>query len=195
MKDGCHTGCTSNVFFFSSRRRHTRLQGDWSSDVCSSDLRPAEPVVRLRDGGRGGGRGVRARGRAPERLRVPVVVRDLPQAGVHPIRPPEAGHPAVPDLARGLHVRVSERQVDANLRLEGEGRAVRAGGPAGAPQHVSRTAGPGENVAPHSTRLNKKATSVTLKSPQMGNAGPPTGSGPPPETPPLHVIPPIAGRR
>src|ERR1022692_728249 len=27
------------VFVFSSRRRHTRLQGDWSSDVCSSDLR------------------------------------------------------------------------------------------------------------------------------------------------------------
>src|SRR5256885_6056985 len=26
------------VFFFSSRRRHTRLQGDWSSDMCSSDL-------------------------------------------------------------------------------------------------------------------------------------------------------------
>src|SRR5688500_20341617 len=25
-------------FFFSSRRRHTSLQGDWSSDVCSSDL-------------------------------------------------------------------------------------------------------------------------------------------------------------
>src|SRR5256885_7103835 len=28
----------SFFFFFSSRRRHTRLQGDWSSDVCSSDL-------------------------------------------------------------------------------------------------------------------------------------------------------------
>src|SRR5256885_13874094 len=27
-----------HVFFFSSRRRHTILQGDWSSDVCSSDL-------------------------------------------------------------------------------------------------------------------------------------------------------------
>src|ERR1039457_5167766 len=26
------------LIFFSSRRRHTRLQGDWSSDVCSSDL-------------------------------------------------------------------------------------------------------------------------------------------------------------
>src|SRR3712207_6718037 len=27
-------------FFFSSRRRHTRYWRDWSSDVCSSDLRP-----------------------------------------------------------------------------------------------------------------------------------------------------------
>src|SRR2546430_5119455 len=26
------------VFFFSSRRRHTRFDCDWSSDVCSSDL-------------------------------------------------------------------------------------------------------------------------------------------------------------
>src|SRR5436189_4863182 len=29
-------------FFFSSRRRHTRYIGDWSSDVCSSDL--VDPV-------------------------------------------------------------------------------------------------------------------------------------------------------
>src|SRR5207237_6837665 len=29
------------VFFFSSRRRHTRFKCDWSSDVCSSDLRIA----------------------------------------------------------------------------------------------------------------------------------------------------------
>src|SRR4051794_41267694 len=28
----------SSAFFFSSRRRHTRWTGDWSSDVCSSDL-------------------------------------------------------------------------------------------------------------------------------------------------------------
>src|SRR3990167_10086038 len=28
-------------FFFSSRRRHTRFDCDWSSDVCSSDLKPA----------------------------------------------------------------------------------------------------------------------------------------------------------
>src|SRR4051812_33108048 len=49
------------VFFFSSRRRHTRLTCDWSSDVCSSDLgqvvaieaigllrkMPAEAVMRM----------------------------------------------------------------------------------------------------------------------------------------------------
>src|SRR5690606_30883158 len=27
------------IFFFSSRRRHTRFSRDWSSDVCSSDLK------------------------------------------------------------------------------------------------------------------------------------------------------------
>src|SRR6266850_3185218 len=36
-------------FFFSSRRRHTRLQGDWSSDVCSSDL-PDQSGIRSADG-------------------------------------------------------------------------------------------------------------------------------------------------
>src|SRR2546430_12379067 len=38
-------------FFFSSRRRHTRFDCDWSSDVCSSDLRyshlSAPPTVRV----------------------------------------------------------------------------------------------------------------------------------------------------
>src|SRR6266481_1791248 len=32
-----------DAFFFSSRRRHTRWNCDWSSDVCSSDLRPPLP--------------------------------------------------------------------------------------------------------------------------------------------------------
>src|SRR6266852_9427194 len=32
-------------FFFSSRRRHTRCYRDWSSDVCSSDLRGAPVAV------------------------------------------------------------------------------------------------------------------------------------------------------
>src|SRR2546430_9434240 len=30
--------CMQVLFFFSSRRRHTRFDCDWSSDVCSSDL-------------------------------------------------------------------------------------------------------------------------------------------------------------
>src|SRR5688572_33036299 len=48
------------LFFFSSRRRHTRFDCDWSSDVCSSDLAVFvlqgrggvardRPVVRPRD--------------------------------------------------------------------------------------------------------------------------------------------------
>src|SRR5256885_845815 len=35
------------AFFFSSRRRHTRLQGDWSSDVCSSDLLGDDLFLRV----------------------------------------------------------------------------------------------------------------------------------------------------
>src|SRR2546422_1270680 len=31
-----------SIFFFSSRRRHTRCSRDWSSDVCSSDLAAPE---------------------------------------------------------------------------------------------------------------------------------------------------------
>src|SRR5256885_2686841 len=37
-------------FFFSSRRRHTRLQGDWSSDVCSSDLKIEKRIQIKRHG-------------------------------------------------------------------------------------------------------------------------------------------------
>src|SRR5260370_25252430 len=41
------------VFFFSSRRRHTRFKCDWSSDVCSSDLPPTvSPLLCKTVGGR-----------------------------------------------------------------------------------------------------------------------------------------------
>src|SRR3989442_5498890 len=45
----CFLAC-AYVFFFSSRRRHTRCGRDWSSDVCSSDLNPVAaitPAVRV----------------------------------------------------------------------------------------------------------------------------------------------------
>src|SRR3712207_5909297 len=41
------------MFFFSSRRRHTRYWRDWSSDVCSSDLYYCAPIS-----GQGSGRGI-----------------------------------------------------------------------------------------------------------------------------------------
>src|SRR5690606_39693007 len=34
-------------FFFSSRRRHTRFSRDWSSDVCSSDLRDGKLIALI----------------------------------------------------------------------------------------------------------------------------------------------------
>src|SRR6266480_2724248 len=37
---------SASFFFFSSRRRHTRLTCDWSSDVCSSDLDEAAAKLR-----------------------------------------------------------------------------------------------------------------------------------------------------
>src|SRR5262245_64883376 len=41
----CASLIISSLFFFSSRRRHTRCLSDWSSDVCSSDL----GIVAFRD--------------------------------------------------------------------------------------------------------------------------------------------------
>src|SRR5260370_20174694 len=42
MRSSRLTGVPTCVFFFSSRRRHTRFKCDWSSDVCSSDLKSIE---------------------------------------------------------------------------------------------------------------------------------------------------------
>src|SRR5699024_12788644 len=42
------------LFFFSSRRRHTRSKRDWSSDVCSSDLTRFVILSALCPTGRGG---------------------------------------------------------------------------------------------------------------------------------------------
>src|SRR3989475_12436048 len=79
-----------SVFFFSSRRRHTRFDCDWSSDVCSSDLlagrgrqrhagRYGHPVRRARQPG------CDQRARAPPReamSRLPEIVAALERGGV-----------------------------------------------------------------------------------------------------------------
>src|SRR5256885_13065988 len=72
------------IFFFSSRRRHTRLQGDWSSDVCSSDLL----VVLQRDGNR----------QAAALDHAASLLHGPPSAVQHV-------HPRAPDEARHEHVR------------------------------------------------------------------------------------------
>src|SRR5437870_6620121 len=65
--------CKGMLFFFSSRRRHTRWPRDWSSDVCSSDLRPACRFGAKPGGSgaagdeRGGGAGRACDGRAGAR--------------------------------------------------------------------------------------------------------------------------------
>src|SRR3712207_4146209 len=99
-------------FFFSSRRRHTRYWRDWSSDVCSSDLRaasaaPPSPVgaagSRLRPPGSAGGfaspprraaaRGARSVARSAElvddALRDPASCRYLDAVGLGPL--PDGG--------------------------------------------------------------------------------------------------------
>src|SRR2546422_9180750 len=50
-------------FFFSSRRRHTRCSRDWSSDVCSSDLRRSSTTSPIGSWGF-------APVRAPSKLRI-----------------------------------------------------------------------------------------------------------------------------
>src|SRR2546430_13376798 len=55
-----HALAISICFFFSSRRRHTRFDCDWSSDVCSSDLfriaaAESDPTQRLTRGDEIGG--------------------------------------------------------------------------------------------------------------------------------------------
>src|SRR5215211_8214463 len=46
---------TMTMFFFSSRRRHTRSLCDWSSDVCSSDLHRHDTAHGMSGDDRGSG--------------------------------------------------------------------------------------------------------------------------------------------
>src|SRR5574341_2187091 len=55
------------VVVFSSRRRHTRLVGDWSSDVCSSDLAPSGAQSSSTSRGGRAGPAPTARSRSEER--------------------------------------------------------------------------------------------------------------------------------
>src|SRR5205814_5728279 len=66
------------LFFFSSRRRHTRCLSDWSSDVCSSDLRGvADRIPSVNFGNRMGGHGANHGVNLPYSTRIGRVVPDI----------------------------------------------------------------------------------------------------------------------
>src|SRR5690606_40961671 len=96
--------CCVCFFFFSSRRRHTRFSRDWSSDVCSSDLRQLHAV---------GLEMVVPRDRRPEPDRE-VALGDTDRLALDIAEPVDA-----PALARDQRIRSEERRVGKEGRPRG----------------------------------------------------------------------------
>src|SRR5256885_10732700 len=88
-------------FFFSSRRRHTRLQGDWSSDVCSSDLVAHEDHAGRDPNG-------------PEAEHIALRRRTLPRDGA--VRGVEGEDVRRPGEGGGVDLRSEERRVGKECR-------------------------------------------------------------------------------
>src|SRR5690625_2757144 len=97
------------LFFFSSRRRHTRWPRDWSSDVCSSDLTRTEPDGHARPADSADVRRHRdlIRGRAH-----PVVAVPRPGRPPHGIRTRADGN-----LARSVRCRAAHHKDDRSYAL------------------------------------------------------------------------------
>src|SRR5256885_12049564 len=93
-------------FFFSSRRRHTRLQGDWGSDVCSSDL-ARFPAAEERADGRGRSRGMKAERRD---FLLEIGTEELPPRALFALQ-----QALVTQLAAGLEDRKSTRLNSSHL--------------------------------------------------------------------------------
>src|SRR3712207_7143403 len=99
----------SYFFFFSSRRRHTRYWRDWSSDVCSSDLRvtpvrSADLPVRRKSGAEGARigccKGMGAHGRA-----------ELQSVGAGVVGPAGAPQPDRKSVGEGKSVDLGGRRI------------------------------------------------------------------------------------
>src|SRR5437588_12498875 len=95
-------------FFFSSRRRHTRSLCDWSSDVCSSDLKGQRELTgrrRNRDAFQGTGPSL---GANPFQGALPFTKKRELSPGLPPSSP---GSVALPHWTpRGAHLRRSEER-------------------------------------------------------------------------------------
>src|SRR5690606_40120582 len=103
-------------FFFSSRRRHTRFSRDWSSDVCSSDLKLG---LNIRYPIRGNGEDIRKA--VAERVRpYGLEIGETDHKPPHYIDPE---HPLVQTLSRVYEERTGEK---ASLLAIGGGTYARA---------------------------------------------------------------------
>src|SRR3712207_6922213 len=92
MKESRSVRIIDIVFFFSSRRRHTRYWRDWSSDVCSSDLQRDDGLARS----------------------------DLPlQQPVHGLLAGQLGGQLLPHLPLALGEREGQRGVDGGQQAAG----------------------------------------------------------------------------
>src|SRR5688572_3870384 len=121
----------SIFFFFSSRRRHTRFDCDWSSDVCSSDLTTGKPAG-IETPGFGS---LDRRDRSPGLTAVAEIVRD---PGFKPttfskvtvrsaVRPPGSSIRAVSSLPEIVGTRVSANTgKEQRDRMSTETRPVHA---------------------------------------------------------------------
>src|SRR5438445_2417640 len=94
-------------FFFSSRRRHTRYWRDWSSDVCSSDLR--QLGVRPGSGRQGDLSGRARRAQDPARdQRLPDGRSEAAPQGLRRAEGRRLDHVCVVDLLRSEERRVGK---------------------------------------------------------------------------------------
>src|SRR5690625_7773436 len=90
------------VFFFSSRRRHTRWPRDWSSDVCSSDLTTPSPPSQF------------------QRIHVPRQTRSNQRSPSSPTTPPRHPPPnPTPNPPTTNLERSEERRVGKESRRKG----------------------------------------------------------------------------
>src|SRR2546426_36489 len=134
------------VFFFSSRRRHTRLQGDWSSDVCSSDLRRRQrDRQRLHRRRRRGTGATRPESRfrvsiARARHRLGIRGRGADSVQEHPVSTAAAAGLAAEHRARGQALRLRGLLVPGAPRQRDVRRAI---GQPGRPERYASWSGHG----------------------------------------------------
>src|SRR3989449_7144001 len=163
------------MFFFSSRRRHTRCSRDWSSDVCSSDLallgllQDTAVTLRLAQGGSG----IEVNGVPCEGEGVTVLVERLDLHGIGEIALPANPPPAqLFELLQALADQPGAHDVTSRLAAAGADRIRIA--PVGQPPSAATPRGPvasSEDFGAREPVIPNPDTPVDRKSGALGTAG------------------------